>query len=120
MIVDKNVIHTPVGESTEYESCIGVKDESYSVTTLDEFLTPDDSKEWEAHWQGMPEFVQNDNPPFKKLIVNFRNQEDYDTFCSKMDQHMTIKTKTIWYPQLDRDENSLKRWFEEDTNDNQS
>jgi 23S rRNA A2030 N6-methylase RlmJ len=60
---------------------------------------------------------KEDNPAYKKLIISFRTKEDYDEFVEKtakiLDQTMTQKTKTIWYPALSRDENSLKRWIEE-------
>lgn len=109
-----------VQETTEYESCIGEKDTSYLPSDLTDFLGIEDDnedKEWKKHWKGMPEFVQEDNPPYKKLIISFRNKEDYDEFVSKtkdvLDQTMTEKTKSIWYPALDRDQNSLKRWIEE-------
>lgn len=60
----------------------------------------------------MPEFEQNDNPPFRKLIISFRNQEDFDEFAEKLDQRVTDKTKSIWYPALDKEANSLLRWIE--------
>ena len=107
---------TPIGESTSYESCIGVREELPQEGNLTGFLGEEDTserKEWEEHWVGMPEFVQEDNPPFKKLIVNFRNKEDYAEFVKLVGQVMTDKTKTIWYPELSKDENSLKRWMEE-------
>lgn len=73
----------------------------------------DDEEEWKKHWLGMPEFDQEDNPPYKKIIMSFRNKEDYEEFAKLVDQNLTEKTKSIWYPKLDRDENSLKRWIEE-------
>jgi hypothetical protein len=66
----------------------------------------------------MPEFEQKDNPPFKTLYLHFRNKQDFDEFRTKYaqvddEQTITDKTKSMWYPHLDKDENSLKRWFEE-------
>jgi hypothetical protein len=69
--------------------------------------------DWEEHWVGMPEFKQEDNPPYKKIIMSFRSKEDYEEFAKLIDQKLTDKTKSIWYPKLDKDENTLKRWIEE-------
>ena len=104
-----------VQESTVYESLIGVKDKNYEPATLEDFVDVygDDEKEWMKHWKGMPEFEQEDNPPYKKIIVSFRNKEDYDEFSKTIDQKLTEKTKSIWYPKLEIDKNSLKRWIEE-------
>lgn len=73
----------------------------------------DDDHDWEEHWKGMPEFVQEDNPPYKKIIINFRNEDDYKSFAKLIEQNLTEKTKSIWYPKLDVDDNILKRWIEE-------
>lgn len=104
-----------IDETTEYESCIGVKE--HKTGTLSEFLDADDveqidEKLWKKHWVGMPEFVQENNPPYKKIIVSFRNKEDYEEFAKLIDQNLTDKTKSIWHPKLDREANSLLRWVE--------
>lgn len=106
-----------VVESTQYENCIGQVNEVEMPGSLSDFLGMDDlegtGKEWKKHWVGMPEFVQEDNPPYKKIYVSFRNEEDYMEFAKLVDQNLSDKTKSIWYPKLNRDENSLKRWIEE-------
>lgn len=76
-------------------------------------LLKGDEHDWKEHWVGMPEFEQEDNPPHMKINVSFRNQEDYEEFAKLIDQNLTEKTKSIWYPKLDKDENTLKRWIEE-------
>ena len=105
-----------IQESTVYESLIGVKEDVDHHATLADFLGVEENerKEWEKHWIGMPEYVQEDNPPYKKILISFRTEEDYDEFAKLIGQNLTIKTKSIWYPKLDRDENSLKRWIETD------
>ena len=111
-----------VKESAEYDNFLGKKEELPKEPTLAEFLGGDEEyneeNEREKLWVGMPEFEQKDNPPFKTIYVHFRNKEDFDDFVAKyksMDEEQTItpKTKSMWYPHLDKDENSLKRWFEE-------
>lgn len=78
-----------------------------------EQVVADDDHDWEEHWVGMPEFDQEDNPPYKKIIMNFRSEEDYKAFAKLVGQNLTEKTKSIWYPKLDIDDNMLKRWIEE-------
>jgi hypothetical protein len=108
---------TKVIESAEYDNFLGKKEEVLKPAALFE-IEEDDGSEREKLWVGMPEFEQKDNPPFKTIYVHFRNKEDFDTFVSKYknldeEQNITPKTKSMWYPHLDKDENSLKRWFEE-------
>lgn len=106
-----------VKESAEYENCLDILGTALpKQSTLSQFLgeeEPDDTPDWKKHWVGMPEFNQEDNPPYKKLLISFRTEEDYQDFAKIIGQSLTEKTKSIWHPKLDRDENSLKRWIEE-------
>lgn len=104
-----------VEESTIYDNCIGTVVELEMPSNLNDFLGIEDEdteKEWEKHWLGMPEFDQKDNPPHRKLIINFRNEEDFVEFSKLLDQTLSEKTKSIWFPKLEKDANSLKRWIE--------
>ena len=116
---------TDVQETTTYESLIGVKVDLPQPPTLNRFFGENDeadddggvdtnNAEWTKHWKGMPEFENEDNPPFKKLIISFRTKEDYEEFAKIIDQNLTEKTKSIWHPALDREANSLMRWVEDD------
>lgn len=69
-----------------------------------------EGKPWNDVWREMPEFVQETNEAFKvlKLILNKKNYED---LSKKLDQNISEKTKSIWYPKLERDENIKKRWM---------
>jgi hypothetical protein len=103
-------------ESTEYDNFIGKKSSEYKAT-LDSFFEDDVdiyNKVWEKHWQGMPEFEQNKNKPFKTVYVHCRTEEDYNEFVKVMDQPMTIKTKSIWYPMREPSIIPLLRWVDEE------
>ncbi len=113
-----------VKESGAYENCMELLTDEYQPPTLSRFFgegeedeesggVDTNNAEWKKHWVGMPSFEQNDNKTFKTIYVHFRNQEDYDAFAKLIEQNLTMKTKSIWYPKLERDENSLKRWIEE-------
>ena len=53
-------------------------------------------------WQGMPEFEQNENPPFRSLIVHFASREDVEAFTRAIGQTITDKTKYVWFPPKER------------------
>lgn len=68
----------------------------------------------ESEWKGMPEFIQEKQEPHAKLTIRFRNQNDLDEFSELIGQKLTNKTKSIWFPKLDRGINSGKRYIDED------
>ena len=51
-----------------------------------------------SEWVGMPEFVQEKKQPYKLLNVRFETEEDYNEFAKLIDQNLTEKTKSIWFP----------------------
>lgn len=68
--------------------------------------------EWRKHWVDMPEFVQEDNPAHRSIIIKFRSLEDMNDFGKRIDQELSDKTTAIWHPKLDRTRNYLLRWIE--------
>ena len=54
-------------------------------------------KEWKQHWQGMPEFDQQDKTPYQSLLVHFKSAEDREAFSKRVGQKITQKTQSIWY-----------------------
>lgn len=110
-----------VKESTVYDNFVGKKEQTEEPQDLTDILgievkepESEDTNNWKKHWVGMPEYKQEDNPPYMKIYMNFRNKEDYEKFAKLIDQNLTEKTKSIWYPKLDREENALLRWIEAD------
>ncbi len=75
-------------------------------------LSGDEKEETPYGWDNMPEFNQKEKKEFHLLKVRFRNQEDLDAFVKLLDQNISTKTKAIWYPVLDRFEDSLYRWID--------
>lgn len=103
----------------EFETCLDVLDtpsEKALQGDLSSFLDGEEkiSEQWQDHWQGMPEFEQENKKPYKKLNVCFQTKEDFVQFRELMGQPMTEKTKTIWYPPFEREANSLFSWIEDD------
>jgi hypothetical protein len=64
---------------------------------------------WEEHWQGMPEFVQVRQAPWKSIFVHFDSEADYRAFAALVKQPLTAKTRYIWYPEAEITATSL-RW----------
>lgn len=61
------------------------------------------SESWKKEWQNMPEYIQEDLNPYKSILVHFEKQEDVDKFSKLVGQKITVKTKGIWYPKMERD-----------------
>jgi len=72
--------------------------QAMSENFLDEFDFDFEAFDPNEHWQGMPEFKQEDKSAFRSIHVHFRNQEDLDRFTELIGQKLTDKTRAIWYP----------------------
>jgi hypothetical protein len=64
------------------------------------FEDPDAHKSWKKEWEDMPEFIQEDLQPKQSIIVHFETKEDRETFAKLIKQHLTRKTKSIWFPEV--------------------
>jgi hypothetical protein len=64
-------------------------------------------------WKNMPEFVQEKQKPYAKIIVRFETKEDLEEFSKLIKQKLTQKTKSIWHPELQRGIHSAKRYVDE-------
>lgn len=74
---------------------------------------PEDEKETE--WRGMPEFNQPDNGAARQIIVSFNTLEDVEDFAKLVNQNITKKTKSIWFPP--REKNNVVDLFYINEND---
>jgi len=57
----------------------------------------------DEEWKGMPEFEQENLNPKKQIIVSFANDKDRVEFSKLINQKITEKTKSIWFPQQEID-----------------
>jgi len=53
-------------------------------------------------WDGMPEFNQDNLKPSRQIIVSFKNDKDVEEFAKLINQSLTDKTRSIWYPAVER------------------
>jgi len=109
----------PVVESSEYDNFLNKQTVYEEESKLPIDIEREDEMSRDKLWVGMPEFVQEEKKTFKTIYLHFRNEQDFKEFVEKYvtvdtDQVISDKTKSMWYPHLDKDENSLKRWFEEE------
>lgn len=72
-----------------------------------------DKNFYKQEWQNMPEFIQEKQEPFAKIIIRFANEKDLDEFSKLIGQKLTKKTKSIWHPQLVRGINSGLKYVDE-------
>lgn len=68
---------------------------------------------WREAWQGMPEFVQDDLTPLKSVIVHFANEADMRAFAKLIDQVVTLRTQSLWFPPAEIGRYSNKRYIDE-------
>lgn len=68
---------------------------------------------WEEHWQGMPEFVQEELRPYQTINVHFENKEDLLKFSELVGQKITPNTRFIWYPKVKIKRYMDKAYFDE-------
>lgn len=68
---------------------------------------------WNKEWQNMPEFVQEEQKPYSQIIFRFRDEGDLWAFAQLIGQKLTKRTKSAWYPPIERGLNSNKRYVDE-------
>ena len=66
------------------------------------------------HWQGMPEFQQDDLSPWKQLIVKFASPEDLEAFAGLIGQSINEATRYIHYPKVKHERLLGKRYADGD------
>lgn len=54
--------------------------------------------ETQEEWVGMPEFNQQKKQPFATIIVRVETEQDLQNLAERLEQKLTPKTKSIWFP----------------------
>ena len=67
---------------------------------------------WKEEWKDMPEFVQDKKEAHCKIIFRFENEEDLQAFSQLINQKLTNKTKSAWYPYKPHISDSVNRWVD--------
>jgi hypothetical protein len=67
----------------------------------------------DKEWNGMPEFINEKNTPYKKIIMTFKDQEGVDEFAKLIGQNITDRSKTMYYPAPPK-KTTMQFWVDED------
>lgn len=62
------------------------------------FGCEDKETNWEDEWKNMPEFIQEKQEPYAKIIFRFESEKDLKTFSDLIGQKLNKKTKSAWFP----------------------
>lgn len=76
----------------------------------DMLLSDEDITDPYAEWQDMPEFNQPDTQSFRHVVVHFNTPEDVENFFKIIGQEDTGRTKSIWFPAIERNNTEAKRY----------
>lgn len=76
-------------------------------------MFPELKNDIDREWEGMPEFIMEDKTPIKQLIVSFKNFDDYKEFAKLINQNLTKKTQSVWFPKADIETYSDKKYIDE-------
>ena len=68
---------------------------------------------YDEHWQDMPEFFQEDLTSHRKIIVHFRNDEDVEKFAELINQKITAKMPSLWFPEMKKRMRTHKLYIDE-------
>jgi hypothetical protein len=78
-------------------------------------LSGDEEKVTPYDYDGMPEFNQPNGEAYCVMKIRFRSEDDIREFAKVIGQNsITGKTKSIWFPALDKKRNSLLRWIDDE------
>lgn len=73
-------------------------------------------EDWKKEWNDMPEFVQEKQEPYAKIIFRFECEDDLKEFAELIGQKLNKKTKSAWYPFKSHWGNCLKEYNGENLN----
>ncbi len=87
--------------------------DKYNATSQDKLFDEGetDYDEDKYDWQNMPEFKNEKNDAFRKIIISFKDAAGVKSFQDLIQQRITDKTKSIWHPALEKS-NSILMWVD--------
>ena len=63
-------------------------------------LFDDFENSWQKEWKEMPEFNQKDLTSDRKIVIHFRNKDDVKKFAELINQKITPKQSSLWFPYM--------------------
>lgn len=83
------------------------------ITKVQTSLSDTEQSELDDSWNGMPEFVQEKDGAYRKIIMSFKTEQDAQDFSKLINQRVTDKTKSLWFPAKEKNE-SIFKWVEDE------
>lgn len=74
----------------------------------------DELEPWRKWWRGMPEFHQEDAEPWKSVIVHFSGPAEMAEFAAIVEQTLTPRTQSLWFPAAPIGRMANKRYIDPD------
>lgn len=68
---------------------------------------------WRNEWRGMPEFLMEDLAPYNSITLHFPSRQAMVDFAALVEQTITSRTKSVWFPNLEITRFSDKRYQDE-------
>ena len=65
---------------------------------------------YDRHWREMPDFSEMSQLPFFSLRFTFKTVRLLQAFARLVKQKIAFTTKSIWYPELERQDLESQRW----------
>ncbi len=113
------VLEKPLPEYVPYdEALIKPKVDERHFRNVNSLFDDDDVEEApffdiEKHWQGMPACENRQIKPYKQILVNLMTEDDLIAFAKCINQKLTPKTKSIWFPIQDTIAPATSVWTDE-------
>lgn len=76
-------------------------------------LDPSEKFNPRDEWEGMPEYLQEKNMGVKSLVVHFKTEDDVRKFADTINQTVTMNTRSIFFPEAEREKAIDKRYVSE-------
>ena len=68
---------------------------------------------FDEHWKGMPEFKAEDQTSQRKIILHFRNEDDVQKFAKLINQKITPKLPSLWFPEMPHRKTAHLKYIED-------
>jgi len=88
-------------------------DMPYAKPNESQSLLFGEKEAWKEEWDGMPEFEQKNLLPEYSVRINFASVEDLRKFAELINQPLTTKTSSIWFPTQTKADLSSKVYVDE-------
>ena len=79
-----------------------------------EYMEDIEEIDYKKEWEGMPEFKNKDLSAKYSFTINFANEEDMKKFSELIEQPITLKTQSIWYPKAKQNDDGREYYINED------